>query len=118
MYVEKILPYRTLEFNCIQHEGKHSNNKLIVISPSLLSILLVVFFGSFDDFSGFVSGERHWDFWFCGFGYFLDRFWCQKTSVFRFFSLQFTDFPFLTFSFSVFAKIANGFSDAVFGFPI
>ena len=43
MYVEKILPYRTLEFNCIQHEGKHSN-KLIVISPSLLSILLVVFF--------------------------------------------------------------------------
>ena len=44
MYVEKILPYRTLEFNCIQHEGKHSNNELIVISPSLLSILLVVFF--------------------------------------------------------------------------
>ena len=44
MYVEKILPYRTLEFNCIQNEGKHSNNKLIVISPSLLSILLVVFF--------------------------------------------------------------------------
>ena len=104
MYVEKILPYRTLEFNCIQHQGKHSNNKLIVISPSLLSILLVVFFGSFDDFSGFVSGERHWDFWFCGFGYFLDRFWCQKTSVFRFFFIA-------VYGFSVFNLFVFGFRE-------
>lgn len=53
MYVGQILPYRTLEFNCIQHEGKHSN-KLIVFFPSLVSILVVVCFGSFDGFSGFV----------------------------------------------------------------
>lgn len=53
MYVGQILPYRTLEFNCIQHEGKH-RNKLIVFFPSLVSILVVVCFGSFDGFSGFV----------------------------------------------------------------
>ena len=53
MYVGQILPYRTLEFNCIQHECKHSN-KLIVFFPSLVSILVVVCFGSFDGFSGFV----------------------------------------------------------------
>ena len=54
MYVGQILPYRTLEFNCIQQEGKHSSNKLIVFFPSLVSILVVVCFGSFDGFSGFV----------------------------------------------------------------
>ena len=40
------------------------------------------------------------------------RFLCQKTSVSRFWcSLRFTDFPFFSIWFSVFAKNINGFSD-------
>ena len=65
----------------------------------------------------------HWDFWFCGFGYFLDWFsaFVQKTSVSRFWcSLQFANFPFFNIWFSVFAKNINRFSDlisdAFFGF--
>ena len=65
--------------------------------------------------------RRHWDFRFCGFGNFLDRFLCQKTSVFRFWcSLRFADIPFSSIWLSVFAKNTNGFldliCDAVFGF--
>ena len=58
--------------------------------------------------------RRHWDFRFCGFGYFFRsvfRFWC---------SLRFADIPFSGIWFSVFAKNTNGFPDlifdAVFGF--
>lgn len=46
MYVGHILPYRTLEL--------YYSNKLIVFFLWLVSILVVVCFGSFDGFSGFV----------------------------------------------------------------
>ena len=59
--------------------------------------------------------EGHWGFRFCGFGYFLDRFFgfcAKKTSVFRFCcSLRFADFPLFSIWFLVFAKNTNGFSD-------
>ena len=48
--------------------------------------------------------RRHWDFRFCGFGYFFRSvfwFWC---------SLRFADIPFA----SIFAKNTNGFSDLIF----
>ena len=46
-------------------------------------------------------GGAHWDFRFCGFGYFLDLFLCQKTLVFRFWcSLRFADFSFFSIRFS------------------
>ena len=56
-----------------------------------------------------------------GFGYFLGRFLCQKTSVFLFWcSLRFADFSFFNIWFSVFVEIARGFSvflsDVVFRF--
>ena len=58
-------------------------------------------------------GEGHWGFRFCGFGYFLDRFFgfcAKKTSVSRFWCLlQFADFPVFRIWFSVFAKNINGF---------
>ena len=56
----------------------------------------------------------HWDFWFCGFDYFLYWFFgfCTK-------KLQF-NFPFFNIWFSIFAKNINKFSDlisdAFFGF--
>ena len=57
------------------------------------------------------TGGGHWDFRFCGFGYFLDRFLLQKTSVFRFcWSLRFVDFSFFSIWFSVFVKNTSGFS--------
>ena len=69
----------------------------------------------------FVNRGGHWDFRFCGFGYFLDRFLCQKTSVFRFWcSLRFADFSFFCFWFSVFVENTSGFSvllsNVLFGF--
>ena len=68
-----------------------------------------------------VSRGGHWDFQFCGFDYFLDRFLLQKTSVFRFWwSLRFADFSFFSIWFSVFVNNTGGFSvlvpDVVFGF--
>ena len=58
----------------------------------------------------------HWDFRFCGFGYFFDRFFGFSVLVF----IAVTDFPFFSIWFSVFRKNTNGFSDlisdAVFGF--
>ena len=70
------------------------------------------------------TGGGHWDFRFCGFGYFFRpvfRFLLQKTSVFRFWwSLRFADFSFFSIWFSVFLKNTSGFSvlvpDVVFGF--
>ena len=71
------------------------------------------------------SGGGHWDFLFCGFGYFFDRVFslCQKTSVFRFWcSMRFADFSFFSIWFSIFVKNTSGFSVLVpnvdFGFPI
>ena len=68
-------------------------------------------------------GEGHWDFRFCGLGYFLVSFsvFMPKTSVFRFYcSFWFVDFPFFSIWFSVFIKNTNGFSylisDVVFCF--
>ena len=56
-----------------------------------------------------------------GFGNFLDRFLCQKTSVFRFWcSFRFVHFSFFSIRFSVFVENNSGFSDllsnVVFGF--
>ena len=58
-----------------------------------------------------------------GFGNFLDRFLCQKTSVFRFWcSFRFAHFSFSSIRFSVFVENNSGFSDllsnVVFGFSI
>ena len=52
---------------------------------------------------------------------FLDRFFCQKTSVFRLWSsFRSTDFSFLSIRFSVFVENDSGFSvllsNVVFGF--
>ena len=52
---------------------------------------------------------------------FLDRFLCQKTSVFRFWcSFRFADFSFFSIRFSVFVENNSGFSvllsNVVFGF--
>ena len=72
----------------------------------------------------YTSVGGHWDFWFCSFRYFLDRFFslcAKKLPVFRFWcSLQFADIPFFSIWFLVFTKNTNGFSDlisdAVFSF--
>ena len=66
----------------------------------------------------------HWDFRFCAFGYFFDRFigfWVKKTSVFRFWcSMRFAEFSFFSIWFSVLVKNISGFSvlvpNVVFGF--
>ena len=63
----------------------------------------------------YTSGRGHWDFWFCSFSYFLDRFFSFLVLVF--FAVC---FHFLAFWFLVFTKNTNGFSDlisnAVFSF--
>ena len=62
-------------------------------------------------------GGGHWDFWFCGFGYFLDSFFglcAKKVRFFRFWcSLRFAHFPFFSIWFSVFAKNIDGFPDLI-----
>lgn len=53
------------------------------------------------------SGGRHWDFWFCGFGYILDRFFGFGVRC----GLRI--FRILAFGFSVFAKNIDGFPDLI-----
>ena len=62
----------------------------------------------------YFSPYWHWDFRFCGFGYFLDRFYgsCAKKLPF-WCSLRFADFPLFSIWFSVFAKTGNWFSDLI-----
>ena len=82
----------------------------------------------------YIEGGGDWDFWSCGFGYFLDQYFgfcaiklqffgfgAKKNFGFRFWcSLRFADFPFFNIWFSVFAKNTKGLSDlisdTVFGF--
>ena len=65
------------------------------------------------------SRGGHWDFRFCGFGYFLDGFF-GFCVFFGFGSLRFADFLSFSIWFSVFTKNTNGLSDlisdTVFGF--
>ena len=65
------------------------------------------------------SWGGHWDFRFCGFGYFLDGFF-GFCVFFGFGSLRFADFLSFSIWFSVFTKSTNGLSDlisdTVFGF--
>ena len=59
----------------------------------------------------FACRGGHWDFRFCGFGNFLDRFLFQNTSGFRLWcSLRFADFSFFSIRFSVFVENDSGFS--------
>ena len=66
----------------------------------------------------------HWDFRFCDFGYFLDRFFGFCCKRLRFFGFGghcgLRIFPFFSIWFSVFVKNTSGFSvllpDVVFGF--
>ena len=60
------------------------------------------------------KGQRHWDFWCCGFRYFLDRFWGFNVHC----GLRI--FRFLAFGFRILVKNNNRFSnlvsDVVLGF--
>ena len=55
----------------------------------------------------------HWDFWFCGFGYFLDRFFGLCAKKVRFFGFGvhcgLRIFRFLAFGFRFSRKILTGF---------
>ena len=61
----------------------------------------------------YASGGEHWDFWFCSFSYFLDRFFSFVPKNFRFFDFGVlcSLFPFFSINFGFWfsQKILMGF---------
>ena len=98
----------------IDRKGLHESKK-----PKNFSYLSIIVY-----YDGMISfrihwylKRGHWDFRFCGFGYFLVRFFGFCAKKLRFWcSLRFADFPFFSTWFSVFAKNTNGFSRCGFWF--